>query len=88
MDRELKNKILKQQKNEITEYKIYKSLSESTKDKKNKKILSEIAKDELDHYNFWKSITKKEIKENRIKVFYYTKISKFLVRKSPSTADD
>lgn len=78
MDIELKNKILKQQKNEITEYKIYKSLSESTKDKKNKKILSEIAKDELDHYNFWKSITKKDVKENKLKVFYYTKISKFL----------
>ena len=39
--------LIKLQRNEITEHLVYKKLSEITKDKKNKKILEHISKDEL-----------------------------------------
>ncbi len=78
MKKENKKFILKAQKNEITEYHIYKNLAKKTKNKHNKKILEHISKDELRHYNFWKKISKKEIKPNSLKIFWYTLISYIL----------
>ena len=60
MKKEELNLILKAQKNEITEYYIYNNLAKKTKNKNNKKVLQHIAKDELRHHNFWKSISKKQ----------------------------
>jgi VIT1/CCC1 family predicted Fe2+/Mn2+ transporter len=71
MNKELIREATSAQKGEITGYKIYLKLSKKA-DKRNKQILQKIAKDELKHYNFWKSITKKEIKENKFKVFIYS----------------
>lgn len=78
MNKELLKDILNQQKNEITEYKIYSKLSQISKDEKNKKLLKKIAKGEHSHYQFWKSVTKQETKPNKFKIFYYTTIAKFL----------
>jgi len=78
MDEKILIQIEKFQKNEITEYKVYKSLSEIAKDLKNKKILEAISEDELRHYNFWKKYTKKEIPPDQFKVSLYTLISKIL----------
>ena len=47
-------RILGFQKNEITEYHIYSRLSQKIKGANNKKILQQIATDELRHYNFYK----------------------------------
>ena len=47
LNEEVKNKILTAQRNEITEHFIYKKLSESIKDSKNRKVLQSIAEDEL-----------------------------------------
>ncbi len=63
--------ILQAQKNEITEFHIYKKLAKKIKDKNNSEVLSAIAEDELRHYNFWKSHTGKEVKPNRRKVFKF-----------------
>lgn len=63
--------ILRAQKNEITEYEIYKKLAGKIRDQKNAKILSAIADDELRHYNFWKGHTGKEVKANLWKVFKF-----------------
>ena len=60
--------IHKAQLNEITEHYIYKSLAKKVKHKKNKKILERIAKDELEHYNFWKKITGKDYKPKRLTI--------------------
>jgi len=65
------------QKNEITEHLIYQKLSEREKDEKNKKVLLNISKDELSHYNVWKKYTKKEFGPNKLKVFLYYIISLF-----------
>ena len=72
MDKE----ILNQQKNEITEHFIYLKLSQLSKDEHNKKILQEISNDEFKHYTFWKSITKQDLKPNKITIFKYVFLAK------------
>lgn len=66
------------QKNEITEYHIYSNIAKLLKDKKNKKILLDIANEELRHAKFWQTITKRDIKPDRWKIFKFTLIAKFL----------
>ena len=65
------------QKNEITEYHIYSNIAKLIKDKKNTKILLDIANEELRHAKFWQTITKKDIKPDRWKIFKFTLIAKF-----------
>jgi len=60
--------ILKQQQNEITEHLIYLELAKIAKDEKNKATLQEISTQELGHYNFWKTITKKETQPNNWRI--------------------
>ena len=62
------DKLYKQQINEITEHHIYSMLADNCGDLKNKSVLQEIADQELQHYNFWKSITKKEAEPNQYKI--------------------
>ena len=57
------------QKNEITEYNIYyKIASILKKNDPNKKILTEVAEDEKNHYSKIKEITQCNIKPNKIKI--------------------
>ncbi len=59
------------QKSEITEYHIYSNLADML-DGDNRKILEDIAKDELRHYNILKGITKKEFKPDSLKILKYS----------------
>lgn len=70
-----KDIILQSQENEITEYNVYKRLSELT-DEKNGSILREIAEDELRHYKFWKKITGKDVKPNKLKIFKFVTLAR------------
>lgn len=72
------NKILKAQRNELSEHFIYKKLAESIKDTRNKDILNHIAKEELKHYYFWKNYTGKDLKPDKLKIWLYLFISKLL----------
>ena len=63
------------QKNEITEHYIYKNLSGKIKGVKNRRILAQIADDEMRHYNIWKSYTSMDIRPNSLKVWFYTLLS-------------
>lgn len=63
------------QKNEITEHFIYKNLSGKVSGVKNRRILSQIADDELRHYNVWKTYTRRDIAPSRLKVWFYTFVS-------------
>ncbi len=69
-----KKLFLKIQKNEITEYFIYSKLAE--KNSTNREILLKIAQDELKHYKYLKSLTGKDIKENKIIVYFYVLLAK------------
>lgn len=66
-----KKMILKAQKNEITEYLIYKKLAGKVKDNDNKEILLQIAEDEKKHYEMFKEHSEKEVKPNKIMVWFY-----------------
>jgi len=69
-------KVLITQKAEITEHYIYKKLALATKDSHNREILLHISKDELRHYDFWKRLTGKDIKPNRLKIWFYYMVSR------------
>jgi VIT1/CCC1 family predicted Fe2+/Mn2+ transporter len=71
----VKQKILSSQKNEITEYHIYKMLSEKA-DTENSKILRKIAEEELNHYNVWKRFTGEDVKPDKFKIFRFYFISR------------
>ncbi len=71
----VKQKILLSQKNEITEYHIYKKLAENA-DTENRKILLKIAEEELNHYNIWKKFTGTDVKPNRFKILRFYFISR------------
>jgi VIT1/CCC1 family predicted Fe2+/Mn2+ transporter len=75
-DRETEREILIAQKDEITEYSVYRRLSESFDDPHNKGVLERIAVDEMKHYNFWKKLTRQEMKPNRWVQWRYFLISK------------
>ena len=63
------------QKNEITEHHIYNNLSSRVSGVKNRRILSQIADDEMRHYNVWKNYTRKDISPDRFRVWFYTLVS-------------
>ncbi|MBU1974383.1 MAG: VIT1/CCC1 transporter family protein [Nanoarchaeota archaeon] len=63
--------VLKAQQSEITEYHIYLNLAKKIKDKHNRKILLRVAQDELKHYNFWKSVTKQELRPGQGMMYWY-----------------
>jgi rubrerythrin len=55
------HEILRQQRNEITEYEIYRRLADMVEDENNRKLLLEIAEQERNHYVFWSKVTGKEV---------------------------
>ena len=78
LDLETRKTVLKAQGNEITEYHIYRKLASCLKEEGNKKILKEIADDELRHYNFWKKYSGRDVKPNKLKIWWYYFISRVL----------
>jgi VIT1/CCC1 family predicted Fe2+/Mn2+ transporter len=70
--------LLKNQKDEITSFHIYKALAAKQKDPGNAKILNEIAADEKSHYTLLRRYTETEVKPSRIKIIWYLFIAKTL----------
>ena len=60
----IKKQIYRAQKNEVTEYHIYKRLARNAKSTKQKNILNSIAEDELRHYKVWMKYTGTEVEPN------------------------
>jgi len=73
---DLKEKILKPQRNEITEYIIYKKLSCVVKVEAHREVLERISQEELKHYEFFKGITQQDVSPDKVKIFIYSVISK------------
>ncbi|MFH1347098.1 MAG: VIT1/CCC1 transporter family protein [Candidatus Margulisiibacteriota bacterium] len=76
IDEKTKNIIKTFQKNEITEHHIYKKLAQLEKSKHNKRVLENIAKDELRHYGIWKGYSGEEVKPDRLKTWWYVFIAR------------
>jgi VIT1/CCC1 family predicted Fe2+/Mn2+ transporter len=66
------------QKQEITGYYVYRNLAKRQKDPHNQKVLTEIANDEMSHYNVHKSLTGRDILANRREIFKYRILSAIL----------
>ncbi len=71
----MRDRLLLAQRNELTEHFIYQRLARSEKDLANKRILSQISKDELRHYGIWKSYTGRAVSPFRVKVWLYQIVS-------------
>lgn len=70
--------LLRSQRNEITEYHIYRRLAEATADPHNREVLNRIAEEERQHYGFWKQYTDQDVEPDRGKVSRYVAISRVL----------
>ncbi len=77
MDEKLRKKIIKFQKNEITEHYFYLKLAKIAKGE-NRKVLEKIARDERAHYEIWKKYTGVDVKPDRLRVFLYTIIARIM----------
>ncbi|MBN1306790.1 MAG: VIT1/CCC1 transporter family protein [Chitinispirillaceae bacterium] len=73
---ELLQRLLLYQKNEITEYHLYKKLAQKTRMTPNRQLLEKIADDELRHYRQWQAYTHAEVRPNRLKLWRYYWISR------------
>lgn len=76
ISQETREKLLVYQQNEITEHHIYIKLAKSIKPSPNRRVLEEIAKDELQHYRFWRTITQQDVNPDKIKIWIYYLISR------------
>jgi VIT1/CCC1 family predicted Fe2+/Mn2+ transporter len=66
------DRLLAEQRKEMSSYLIYKRLSEKNKNPQNKKILKNISDNELEHYNTLKKLTQKDTPPRRLfMIFFY-----------------
>jgi vacuolar iron transporter family protein len=66
-----KKLIIKNQKNELTEYYIYRHIAKRVKSKENQKVLLNIANQELAHSLIWEKYTKIKVKPNQFKILKF-----------------
>lgn len=73
MQPHIRQQILRAQRNEVTEYHIYKKLAGVIKNQENSRILSNIAEDELSHYKTWMMYSGREVDPDKWKItkFYW-----------------
>lgn len=74
----LKKILITEQRSEITEAHIYENIAEFVKDQHNKEIIKKIASQERGHAAIWQSYTNEEVKPDRIRIWLYTNIVRFL----------
>jgi VIT1/CCC1 family predicted Fe2+/Mn2+ transporter len=66
--------MLKLQQGEINQHEVYSRLSRKMKEN-NRKVLKSISSEELEHYNFWRRHTQKELEPERIYALKYDLLS-------------
>lgn len=75
VDEKIRETIIGFQKNEITEYYVYRRLACKTKGK-NSEVLDRISKDELRHYNKWKEYTLTDVPPRKLTALKFLIISR------------
>ncbi len=73
---ELREQLLVFQRNEITEYHIYRRLARTVKSPENRRVLERIAEDELRHYGRWRTYTQQDVTPDKLKIWTYYVISR------------
>ena len=75
---ELKQKLLKMQRDEITGSILYGKIAARQKDANNKRVFSEISRTERGHYETWRGYTKQDVAPNRRKIALFSVLSRVL----------
>ncbi|MGE4356972.1 MAG: VIT1/CCC1 transporter family protein [Candidatus Omnitrophota bacterium] len=75
---DLRKKILRYQRSELTDHIVYKKLSYIIKNPQHAEILKKISDDELCHYEIFKEISNEEVRPVYLKIIFYVFISRFL----------
>lgn len=78
MTRDLKDKLLSAQRNEITEHAVYARLARTVRNKAHADVLDRIAREELAHYACFRDITQQDVKPDGFKVLYYSVLAQCL----------
>jgi VIT1/CCC1 family predicted Fe2+/Mn2+ transporter len=76
VSKEIREKLLLYQKNEITEHHIYRMLAEAVKSPENSQVLEKIADDELEHYQTWRTYTQQDVQPDQLSIRKYYWISR------------
>lgn len=71
ISKEIREELLSYQENEITEHHIYTELAKTVKSPENRRVLEEIAEDELRHYGDWRKYTQQDVQPDRLKIWKY-----------------
>ncbi len=74
----VRKQIIQAQRNEITEYYIYRRLAGKIKSTHNKNVLNQIAEDELRHYKIWMQFSGREVSPSKWDIFKYYWIARIL----------
>ncbi|MCM8801593.1 MAG: VIT1/CCC1 transporter family protein [Candidatus Omnitrophica bacterium] len=75
LDDKSKKIILEFQKDEITEYFVYRALARLAKTENNRMTLKKIAEEEMRHYCIWYSYSKEKVKPDNLKRWFYIAIA-------------
>jgi VIT1/CCC1 family predicted Fe2+/Mn2+ transporter len=73
---EIRKKILVYQRNEITEYHIYSKLAKSISSPDNQRIMENIANEELQHHDWWRTFTQQDVKPDQLAIWIFYIISR------------
>ena len=63
---------------ELTEARIYEKLAKREKNAHNRKVLQQIADDEVRHYKFWKDYSGQEVASSRLRVAWFSLLARLL----------
>jgi len=75
---DLRQRLLDAQRNEITEYHIYRRIAERVRDPNNRQVLEQIADDELRHYHIWKTYTGQDVGPRPFNRWFYPLLARLL----------
>ncbi len=71
LNTELQGQLLGYQRNEITEYHIYRRLASAQKSPENRDVLEKIAQDQLGHYQLWKEHTQRDVQPRQSSIITF-----------------
>ncbi len=78
MDNQLFRHLLENQSDEINSYHVYNRLATRIRDPENAKILRDIARNEIEHYELLKKYTGRDTKPSKLRIGIYTFMARFL----------
>ncbi|MBN1624524.1 MAG: VIT1/CCC1 transporter family protein, partial [Clostridia bacterium] len=71
MNEEIMKRLLIDQQDEITAHHLYRKIAGIVKDEHNRKVVEMVAADEIKHYNRLKTVTGKDFKPQKLKIFIF-----------------